>query len=95
VTTVRRAAAGLSALASCLLLLLLGAPVALAGVGRPDPSTASSPARKSSATVIYQTSGLALWAVVLIALGAAVVGALAAMAVSHAASLRRPRMLPA
>jgi len=96
VTTVRRAAAGLSALVSSLLLLVLSAPLALASVAPPDPSTAgTSPVRTLSAPVVHQTSGLALWAVVLIALAAAAVGALAAMAASHAFRLRRPRMLPA
>jgi hypothetical protein len=93
-TTARRAAAGLSALVSCVLMLVIGSPVALANVGPPDPSTTTLPERVTTVAV-DQTSGFSVLAVILIALAAAGLGALATMATVRLARMHRTPMLPA
>ncbi len=94
-TTARRAAAGLSVLVSCVLMLLVGSPVALANVGPPDTSTSSSPPPLLPAHVVNQTSGYSIGAVLLIALVGAAIGALGTVAVARLSTVHRPRMLPA
>ena len=99
-TTARRAAAGLSALVSGVLMLVIGSPVALANVGPPDPSITSAPGtgtlpERVTTVAVDQTSGFSVWAVLLIALGAAALGALATMAMVRLARMHRTPMLPA
>jgi len=96
IRTIGRLACTLTGLAAALAAAVVGAPAAFATTGTyppPEPPVSHGPAAPPVLTHTHAavTGGTAGWQIVLIAVGAAILGAAVAVLVNHALAARRHR----